>query len=430
MLLFFLLDVIDLTDAAGCRSFSWALFQRGIMTRIFSSPGGLPSERPPSSNRVRQPLRAVIAGNFEPMKKILFVILFFLSGCSMPVQENRSWTPFWNEDSTLMGFKDSEDRIRIAPRYAHFSTARTFEKILAVMEQKNGGFETSYLTKSGKVVGRGNVYMIDNGPDCESEGFIRFRDRTTGKAGLYDSQGNVAIPAEYDDLTNVRNGLVAALKGAEKKYWDGDDIRGCGHYSWAGGKEILVNTHDHILIDPFNLDPHLDFFSLRITDHPLEDPNQRTFLGVDGRYYSFLDYKKEFSSWLNDLIRNGLSRKALLDCSYGTIYFWKEPDGWTSERSPQFVERNFELIRGRLSDILREKADYFISMDGLNPFIFEGSEFAGYFNNCGEPKPWRYPVMSVVINRNREGHFRQDHFDFLRTEKGYKLISVSLGNEQ
>ncbi len=130
------------------------------------------------------------------------------------------------------------------------------------------------------------------------------------------------------------------------------------------------------------------------------------------------------------MIRNGLSRKALLDCSYGTIYFWKEPDGWTSERSPQFVERNFELIRGRLSDILREKADYFISMDGLNPFIFEGSEFAGYFNNCGEPKPWRYPVMSVVINRNREGNFRQDHFDFLRTEKGYKLISVSLGNEQ
>ncbi len=145
--------------------------------------------------------------------------------------------------------------------------------------------------------------------------------------------------------------------------------------------------------------------------------------------YSFLDYKKEFSSWLNDLIRNGLSKERRSWIVH-TSHLFLERTGWLDiERSPQFVERNFELIRGTV-DILRETADYFISMDGLNPFIFEGSEFAGYFNNCGEPKPWRYPVMSVVINRNREGNFRQDHFDFLRTEKGYKLISVSLGNEQ
>ncbi|MDY0187562.1 MAG: hypothetical protein RBR16_06535, partial [Syntrophus sp. (in: bacteria)] len=77
MRLFFLLDVIELTDAAGCHSFPRVLFQRGIMNRTFSSPGGLPSERPPSSIFVQQPLRAVIAGNFEPMQKILLIIIFF-----------------------------------------------------------------------------------------------------------------------------------------------------------------------------------------------------------------------------------------------------------------------------------------------------------------------------------------------------------------
>lgn len=113
---------------------------------------------------------------------------------------------------------------------------------MAVMEQKNGEQEAYYLTKSGKIVGKDRIYLVDNGPDCESEGFIRFRDHQRDKAGLYDRRGETAIPAEYDDLTNVRNGLVAALKGAEKRPWDGKEPSGCAHFSWQGGKEVLLDT--------------------------------------------------------------------------------------------------------------------------------------------------------------------------------------------
>ncbi len=67
-------------------------------------------------------------------------------------------------------------------------------------------------------VQKGNLYFFDNGPDCESEGFIRFRDRKADKAGLLNSEGEIAIPPVYNDLTNVRNGLVIALMGAKKNF--------------------------------------------------------------------------------------------------------------------------------------------------------------------------------------------------------------------
>jgi len=76
----------------------------------------------------------------------------------------------------------------------------------------------------------------------------------------------------------------------------------------------------------------------------------------------------------------------------------------------------------------KDKTDYFISIDGLNPFIYEAPEFETYFNNCGEAKTWQYPVMSVMINHKSERDLYQDHFEFLRTKKGYRLISVTIRN--
>jgi hypothetical protein len=48
-----------------------------------------------------------------------------------------------------------------------------------------------------------------------------------------------------------------------------------------------------------------------------------------------------------------------------------------------------------------------------------------YFNNCHESKYWLYPVKNVVINPKNKFDHGQDHIQFLRTENGYKLISVS-----
>ncbi len=361
------------------------------------------------------------------MKKIILATILILIACAASAQEDSVWTAFWNEDSTLIGFKDQNGHTRIKPRYTNFTTAKKFEKIIAVMEENNGQ-AAFYLTKSGKVVGRENVYIADNTPDCESEGFIRFRDKKTDKVGMYNGKGEIVIPAQYDDLTRVRNGLVAALKGARKKYPAGNKDAGCDHSGWTGGKEFLIDTHHQIIIDPFQNNSSLDFFSLKIEKEYIPNANRQSFRGVDGRYYSFIDYKKEFQAWLNSAILSSFSVERLIENSYRKIYFWEEQKGWRSEVSKVFIDRNYELMKSRLAELKKEKADFFISMDGLNLFIYDAVEFGAYFNNCGEAKEWQYPVMSVVINHKTGNDVSQDHFEFLKTNLGYKLISMTIQN--
>jgi hypothetical protein len=62
--------------------------------------------------------------------------------------------------------------------------------------------------------------------------------------------------------------------------------------------------------------------------------------------------------------------------------------------------------------------------------MYEGVEFEKYFNNCGDAKEWVFPVMNIVISHNDKKNFSQNNYDFLRTESGYKLISVTIKNEK
>ncbi|WHT39712.1 hypothetical protein QNH98_03240 [Myroides sp. mNGS23_01] len=87
---------------------------------------------------------------------------------------------------------------------------------MAVSEEVGESWKNYYLTKEGRSVGVDSLYIFDNGSDCESEGFIRFRDSKTDQAGMFNSKGDIAIPAVYNDLTRVRNGMIIGLKGAEK----------------------------------------------------------------------------------------------------------------------------------------------------------------------------------------------------------------------
>lgn len=365
------------------------------------------------------------------MKRIILTcILILLFGCSINAQKDASWEAFRDDKSDLIGFRDQNDKVRIEAVYHDFTIARKFDKIVAVMEENTGNNKTYYLTKSGKKFGINSIYYFDNGPDCESEGFIRFRDDKTDKVGMFNSEGEIVIPAEYDDLTNVRKGLVVALKGAKKIYSHGNKPSDCNHFSWVGGKEYLIDTANHIIIDNFKYESSLDLFSLKIEQKPVKNNSRQSFLGVDGRNYSFVDYKKEFQEWLDAFLLDSPSRGKLIENSHDKIYFWREPDGWTSETNTEFINRNYELMKDRLKDLTGQKSDYFISIDGLNPFIYAAAEFDIYYNNCREPKEWQYPVMSVVIHHKTKNDFYQDQFEFLRTACGYKLISATIRNEE
>lgn len=352
------------------------------------------------------------------MKQFILVNIFFFTTSFLLAQNKDIWVSFWNKDTTAIGFKDKNGSIKIEPKFTGFIIAHKFENIIAATEEKNNSWESYYLTKSGKIVGEGNLYSFDNSPDCESEGFIRFTDHKIDKMGMFNGEGKVVIPAEYSNLTRVTNGMIIALKDAVKQV-DGE------HFFWVGGKEYLIDTNNKILIENFKYNDDLNFYSVQKSDTQSKDPIRENFLGVDGQYYSFINFDKEFEFWIKNNLLTDLSKDNLLKSSFDTISFWKEPDGWINESKSKFINQNFTFIKLKLQELTDSKTEYFISSDGLNPFIFETSEYEMYFNNCNQSKEWLYPVKNIVISPKNNSDSGQDHFQFLRTESGYKLISVS-----
>jgi len=345
------------------------------------------------------------------------------TNCLLFAQNRDTWIAFQNADSTLTGFKDSKGNIKIAPKFMGMTIAHKFDAIMVVSEETNATWKSYYLTKSGKIVGRDSLYIYDNGPDCENEGFIRFKDYKTDKMGLFNSDGKIVIPAQYSDMTRVRNGMIIALKDAVK-IQDGE------HYFWSGGKQYLIDTTNKVLVENFAYTDELNFYSLEKSKEKNPDPIRDHFLGVDGLYYSFINFDKEFKAWLKNNLLSDVSKDNLIKNSFDKITYWKEPNGWVTASKTKFIGQNYTFIKLKLQELNAAKTDYFVSSDGLNKFIFETSEYKMYFNNCNEPKDWQYPVKNIVISSKNKSDFGQDHLQFLKTENGYKLISVSSGKEE
>lgn len=356
------------------------------------------------------------------MKLYILIFLTAISNLTLFGQSNGTWTSFWNKDTTLIGYKDENGVVKIEPKFTGFTSAGKFENIIAVAEEINGSWKNYYLTKQGKIIGRDSLYIFDNTPDCESEGFIRFRDKKNDKVGIFNKSGDIVIPAEYNDLTRVRNGMIIALKGAEKKYWDGEE-----HYRWIGGRELLIDTNNNVLINNFKLSNNLNFFSLAKAASPNSDTIRKSFLAVDGSHYSFVDFEKEFIQWLKNDLYIKLTPEKLINASYGTIT-WKSPGGWTKTSREKFITDNFSILKNSLFEILQPSCEYFISKGGLNPFMFNGVEFEKYFNNCGEANESIYPTMTIIITHKNKKDLSQNHYEFLRTDDGYKLICVTIRN--
>jgi len=355
------------------------------------------------------------------MKNLILFFLSLITSLSLFGQTNDIWISFWNNDTTLIGYKDKNEIIKIEPKFEAFSIAGKFDYIIAVMEEIDGKYECYHLTKTGRMVGRDSMHIFDNGFDCENEGFIRFRDHKTDKAGMFDRNGNIAIPAEYSDLTRVRNGMIIALKGAKREYWDNSRE----HWGWTGGKEMLIDTLNNVLIDKFPNTTNLNFFSIEKTKTPYLETIREYFSAIDGNYFSFINFEKEFKQWLIDSLLVNLTTEKLIKASFDTITWWSSK-GWERTNKQHFVTDNFEILKKGLLEILNPDCEYFVSSDGLNSYMYEGVEFEKYFNNCEEGKEWIYPLMKIIVSHTSSKNFTQNHYDFLRTDNGYKLISVTI----
>ena len=302
-----------------------------------------------------------------------------------------------------------------------FAKENKSDKIIAISKIDNGLYESYYLTRTGKKVGIDSLYMYDNGVDCENEGYIRFRDHKIDKVGFYDNDGNVAIPPIYSDASKVHNGMIFTISG--KRVKDGE-------MTYSVGDEALVDIHGNTLIDNFTLNEDINLYSIVIEDKNYSiSPIRDYFQGKNGKTYSFVNYKKEFSYWFESVFKKELAKEKIKNHFFDKVSYWDDSYGWV-------LARKEDLTKGMVSDIIQKlnrakikNATYQISLDDINSLIYQGKEFEPYYNICYEQIVGKYPVADATFDGKNKGKSVQDHFEFLRTDKGYKLIGISIRSE-
>ncbi len=358
------------------------------------------------------------------MKKyfnISLLILILLSSILFS-QDKDLWKSYVDVNTGLYGFKDKDGNIKVVPKYLGFMIAQKFSDITAVMEEDNSSY---YITKSGTHIGKDSVLIFDYGFDCESEGYIRFRDPKTQKVGIFNASGKVIIPAEYEVLTKMINGLAIGLKGANKYYPNNDSTD--EHWGWEAGTFYLIDSSNNILVKDFRNDFNLDFHSLKIEENPSQDISRESFPGINGKYYTFINIEKLFNSWFHNDFLKHLSKEDILKNSYSTIVHWSEEERWVSKNSKDLIDNNYDLINSKLSELENGYTDYFYTFEDFLIITDDiRSEFDEYIDNCGELKSTQYPIISLIINNRSTNDISQDSFTFFKAENGFKLIGISI----
>ncbi len=363
---------------------------------------------------------------------ILILICFNLS--TSYAQGNEIWTSFRDKETDLIGYKDSKQEIKIKPKFI-FTIAKKFNNIIAVMEQiDKNTHESYYLLKNGEKVGKENIYIWDNTPDCESEEKIRFRDKLTDKVGFFDKNGKIAIPAIYNEALPFRNNMAVALKNAERVCWNGEkysDQNKCEHWSWKGGETYLINDKNEILIEKFNYNKNLDWFSLIITDEQKYAQNRKSFKGTNDKYYSFINFEKEFKNWFaRDFLLSTNLSSLENNCSTEVAFWSNKKSDWIKSKTDRFLAKNKKILIRQINDFRLGNMEYSVRQDSLNPYIFDNDKYSEYFDSCGNAKKWQHPVFTALVSyRNEKGILELDYknyFEFLKTNQGYKLISLGL----
>jgi hypothetical protein len=287
--------------------------------------------------------------------------------------------------------------------------------------------------------------MFDFSVDCESEGKIIFEDRKKDRVGYLDKTGTPIIPAIYNYVSPFRNGMAIAHRNAKRKCWEeGADTTNCEHLGWEGGETILINEKNEILADSIKIDlNNLDWYSKRGNEPSIDPGLYVDIRGKKGITYSFVDYDKEFKKWFYSSFLQALkgNNNTLRSLLFDEVTYWSDKNGWTS------LEKNvlLEKFPGTLTNKKFEPdklTTISISQDLYNWLIFDKEIYRKYMNACGEHNRDKFPLYNVMLTFYKKRQkadsgyhsaFLKEHetdyvenFLFLKTEKGYKLLSVSL----
>lgn len=340
----------------------------------------------------------------------------------------KTWYSFSDESGELVGYKDHHQKVMIPPVFPGYAvTANKFDHLIGVIEvDQNQQSRSYYLLKSGQKIAHDSVYFFDNIQDCESEGSMRFLDPVTHKMGFLNYNGKILIDAFYNWASPIHNDLSFVIKNAEKYCLDESiELENCEHWGWKGGEHLLINRRNEIIARNINEWRNLNPFSIEMEESSGTNSDRVYFEGEKTKFVSFINYEKEFANWLNKLSANQNWQNSVFE----EVTHWdSEKQEWVTANRESFLPGYMNFLKTMISEVVKNEVSYFISLGGLNPFIFSDNKYQSYFNNCGQPKETVNPVVSLVINRvddeSKESY--QEHLDFLRTSTGYQLMSISL----
>lgn len=319
--------------------------------------------------------------------------------------KNDTWFKFEDEEKKLIGYKDKNGMVMIKPKYSSALVSRhqtKFDDILVV--------DGYYMLKSQKKFGQGRVYYTSEGMhSCESEGYIIFRGKN-GLVGLFDKNTNIAIPAKYNYLSSVHSGLLYGKKGAKNVKVDSE------HYNFDGGILYLLNTKNELLIKNFNSSLNIDYNSLKILKKPSSNKIRDNFLGINGRYYSFVNYAKEFSFWFRDFFIHQ-SKEKIISSLHDKILLGNNHNSINKNEFMIKYYKNFKYYQNISTKWKISKGDKY--------FIFDKDKKLDYiFDNCDNEIKEKYPIFNVSINYIIDEIKYLDIISFLRTDEGYKLFFI------
>ena len=274
-----------------------------------------------------------------------------------------------------------------------------------------------YINKLGKKFGRDSTWAWEFSYDTESEGFIRFTvsgwpDRNAHREGMFDWKGNIRIPADYNLLSSMKNGFVFAIKDAKSE----PIAPGAEHYKWVGGKRLLLDSNNNILVSNQNeikkLNEDVDYYTYQIA---IDSIHEKINIKMDnGKYLSFDNLKKDFISLVNS--KNGYE-KLLLD----SIYI-------DTNRSSQS-----DFVQSEAYDLLKEKLKHTIKIEDIKLSVFspyfkiKGNFLTPYMEQKSSGEFFR--KKAVIELSLRYAPKKGFNYTFIRSKgNNYKLILVKYFN--
>lgn len=360
---------------------------------------------------------------FKNIRTLLFIALIYPLFSN--AQTDSIWYIYYDDYKQLSGFKNSKGDIMIEPKFNGITGAKKFDKIMSVLDASDSAtWVDYYLLKDGTKIITDSMYIFDFTFACESEGYIKFRDPKTELVGLFNQFGKPVIPAEYINVSDVKNGLFCVFKDAQRVHKDTNNHGGCNHNMWRGGTHALMDLNNTILIE--NFDPYLDinYYSLKISKSENTEFGRRNFLGKDGNYYSFIDNRILFDTFINALLQDH-SKKTILNICYDSISFADQNSNtFTLYSKNEFVNEKYKLLHDRLDTFNIKKIEFDCSLGYSTEDNNVGHVSIDITDNCGEINNSKYPVYKLTFSTTSSDFSETLTFIYLNDQ--YVLIDAEL----